>query len=235
MVTLQGVALVNRFIAAAIAYLLITMISGYVQAWIAKKLGDSTAEEAGFLSFNPAIYIDWAGLLLFLLTGFGWGKIVPINPFYFSGRFKRFELFFAYASRPLVNGMLGLMTLAILDMCFGGYALTLPVPAFFAHHAASTKALKSVLILMTSFSIFFSLYSAVLVLFRIFLLQLLGPMNIAWYEAELISTLLAIFLLILFANQVEYVLSFIVIHTELFIWYWWYTAARIFGFLSWYQ
>ncbi len=235
MLTLQDTLFINRLIAAALAYFLITMISGYMQALIAKKLGDDTAEELGFLSLNPAIYIDPIGFVLFLITGFGWGKIVPINPLHFHGRYKRFELFFAYASRPLVNGMLGLITLFILDAGFGGYVLTLPVPALFAKHVAVAKALRSVLILMTNFSIFFSLYSAVLVVFRIAILSLLGPMNMAWHEAELVSVFLAIVMLVFFANQIEYLLSTIVIHTELFIWYWWYMAAKAIGFVSWYQ
>ncbi len=235
MMTLQGALFFNRLIAAAIAYFLITMMSGYCQAWIAKKLGDSTAEEEGFLSFNPAVYVDVVGFILFLITGFGWGKIVPINPMHFHGRYKRFELFFAYASRPLVNGMLGLITLFILDIGFGGYALTLPVPILFSKHVAAAKALRSILILMTNFSIFFSLYSAMLMLFKLLILNILGPMNVMWHEAELISVFLAIFLLVFFANQIEYLLSVIVIHTELFLWYWWYTLANAIGFISWYR
>lgn len=234
MLTVQTAALIKHFIAAAIAYFLIAMISGYAQAWIAKKLGDTTAESFGFLSLNPAVHVDGVGFFLFLITGFGWGKIVPINPFNFSGRYRRFEIFFAQASRPLVTGMLGLCTLCVLDIFCGGYVLPLPTPFFYSSHLAFGQALKSILILMTTFSIFFSLYSTVLMLFKIFILQLLGPMNIVQYEAELLATLLAIFMLIFFSSQIEYLVRFIVIHLELCIWYWWYTLVQFFGFVTWY-
>lgn len=234
MLTFQTVSLLNRFIAAGIAYFLITMISGFVQAWIAKKLGDTTAEHAGFLSFNPAVYIDWVGFLLFLITGFGWGTIVPINPLRFSGRYKRFEFLFAYASRSMVNFALGIITLFVLDACFGGYLLSLPVPIFFARHPGLVRAMRMVLILMTTFSIFFSLYTAMLMLCRVFILQVL-PTNMMRYEAEFLATMAAIFMLIFFANQLEYVLNIIIIYNELLLWYFWRLIASSLGFISWYR
>jgi hypothetical protein len=235
MLTQQSSAVLSYFIAASIAYVLITMISGYIQAWIAKKLGDRTAEHLGFLSFNPVIYIDPLGFLFFFLTGFGWGKIVPINPFYFSSKHKRFELFFAYASRPLVNGILGFMTLCTLDIGFGGYLLKLPKLTFIAQHVALDHALKSILMLMTQFGFYFSLFGAILIFFRMFVLQLLGSFRLGSHESELLSTFISLFLIMLFRYQVEYLLRVMVIAVELFTWYWWHTVVSMLGVLSWYS
>ena len=53
----------------------------FSHALIATKLGDSTAEQAGRLTLNPAKHIDPYGLIPLLLLGFGWAKPVPFNPY----------------------------------------------------------------------------------------------------------------------------------------------------------
>ncbi len=50
-------------------------------AWMANRLGDPTAKEAGRLSLNPLAHLDPWGTLMLLLVGLGWGKPVPINAF----------------------------------------------------------------------------------------------------------------------------------------------------------
>ena len=57
--------------------------------WMALRLGDSTARDAGRLTLNPLPHIDPIGsvivplLLFFSNTGimFGWAKPVPVNPY----------------------------------------------------------------------------------------------------------------------------------------------------------
>ncbi len=55
-------------------------------AWMARRLGDRTAEMLGRVTFNPLKHIDPVGtilvpLLTFLLSGFlfGWAKPVPVD------------------------------------------------------------------------------------------------------------------------------------------------------------
>ena len=50
----------------------------------AYALGDPTARQAHRLSLNPLRHIDWFGLLMMFLAGFGWAKPVPVNPNYFK-------------------------------------------------------------------------------------------------------------------------------------------------------
>lgn len=47
--------------------------------FVAYKLGDNTAKNAGRLTLNPIKHIDVIGLLLIIVAGFGWAKPVPIN------------------------------------------------------------------------------------------------------------------------------------------------------------
>lgn len=50
----------------------------------AYALGDPTAKRAHRLSLNPLRHIDWLGLLMMVVAGFGWAKPVPVNPNYFK-------------------------------------------------------------------------------------------------------------------------------------------------------
>lgn len=49
----------------------------------ALALGDPTAKSMHRLSFNPLRHIDWFGLAMMFVAGFGWAKPVPVDPRYF--------------------------------------------------------------------------------------------------------------------------------------------------------
>lgn len=49
----------------------------------AYALGDPTAKSMHRLSLNPLRHIDWFGLAMMFIAGFGWAKPVPVNPRYF--------------------------------------------------------------------------------------------------------------------------------------------------------
>lgn len=64
------------------------VIHEYMHGWMADRLGDPTAREAGRLTLNPMVHIDlWGSVLMpaliFLGTGlaFGYAKPVPFNPY----------------------------------------------------------------------------------------------------------------------------------------------------------
>jgi Zn-dependent protease len=61
-------------------------------AFVAYKLGDSTAHDLGRLTLNPVKHLDVFGTILMLFTGFGWAKPVPINPMNFKNRKVGFAL-----------------------------------------------------------------------------------------------------------------------------------------------
>ncbi|OGF26316.1 hypothetical protein A2303_03910 [Candidatus Falkowbacteria bacterium RIFOXYB2_FULL_47_14] len=65
------------------------IIHEYMHGWMADRLGDPTARDAGRLTMNPIAHIDPFGSILLPLlmitmnTGFvfGWAKPVPFNPY----------------------------------------------------------------------------------------------------------------------------------------------------------
>lgn len=76
----------------------------------ALALGDPTAKSQHRISLNPLRHIDWIGLLLMFVAGFGWAKPVPVDPRYFKNP-KRGMALTALAG-PLSN--LALAFLALL-------------------------------------------------------------------------------------------------------------------------
>ncbi len=61
----------------------------YMHGWMAYRLGDPTAKNAGRLTINPLAHLEWFGSfilpLLMIITKmpfiFGWAKPVPYNPY----------------------------------------------------------------------------------------------------------------------------------------------------------
>ncbi|MCP4580453.1 MAG: site-2 protease family protein [candidate division Zixibacteria bacterium] len=70
----------ERLILLAPAFLLAITIHEYSHGYIAFRLGDPTAKDAGRLTFNPISHLDIFGTLALLFIGFGWAKPVPVNP-----------------------------------------------------------------------------------------------------------------------------------------------------------
>ncbi|MBI3740189.1 MAG: site-2 protease family protein [Chloroflexi bacterium] len=68
------------------ATILIALIVGitiheFSHAFAADRLGDSLPRRQGRLTLSPLAHLDPVGTLLFLISGFGWGRPVQINPF----------------------------------------------------------------------------------------------------------------------------------------------------------
>jgi len=65
------------------------IVHEYMHGWMAFRLGDSTAKDAGRLTMNPLAHLEWFGSfflpLVMVITNmpfvFGWAKPVPYNPY----------------------------------------------------------------------------------------------------------------------------------------------------------
>lgn len=85
--------MIPEFLAFSIIILLFSVILHEVMhGFVAKKIGDHTAERAGRLTLNPLPHIDPIGTILLpailIITNspilFGWAKPVPVNPLNFT-------------------------------------------------------------------------------------------------------------------------------------------------------
>lgn len=79
-------------------------------------LGDDTPRRYGRLTLNPLAHLDLFGSLLLVISGFGWAKPVPINPYALRKRTPAGTMIVS-AAGPLSN--LGLAILASLPFQIG--------------------------------------------------------------------------------------------------------------------
>ncbi len=61
--------------------LLSISIHEFAHCFITDKLGDPTPRIKGRLTLNPLAHLDPIGTLAIILTGFGWGKPAPYDPY----------------------------------------------------------------------------------------------------------------------------------------------------------
>jgi Zn-dependent protease len=76
-----GLVNVMWMIYLIIALLISLSVHEASHAWVAAKLGDTTAKDKGRLTLNPFAHLEPFGTLLLLTVGLGWGRPVPVDPF----------------------------------------------------------------------------------------------------------------------------------------------------------
>ena len=85
----------------------------FSHAFAAVRLGDPTPRLEGRVTLNPSAHIDWVGVLLFVLLGWGYARPVHIQPGNLKGR-KWGEALVALAG-PLSNFLLAAACYALWD------------------------------------------------------------------------------------------------------------------------
>lgn len=134
MLGLKSIEAVSGFIILMLVYIFSVTPAGCFRAWVAKKMGDSTAEELGFLSLNPLVHFDPFGIvILFLFSdvarvkiatmlagrtvpiyiGFGWGRQVPIDISNIHGRYRWAKVALVLFSDTFVHFCLPVIALIV--------------------------------------------------------------------------------------------------------------------------
>ena len=110
-----GTPLLQSFLQDAIylipAVLLSLSFHEFSHGYVAFKLGDPTAKQAGRLTLNPLAHIDPLGTLCMLIFRFGWAKPVPVNVMYFKDRKKGMAI--TAAAGPISNLLLAFLCLLL--------------------------------------------------------------------------------------------------------------------------
>ena len=113
-VTLETVFM--RVLSVLVIILLVLPLHECAHAWVAYRMGDSTAKNRGRLTLNPMPSIDPIGALCILLFGFGWAKPVPVNMMRFRSP-KRGMALTALAG-PVSNVLLALVFLFLYGLLY---------------------------------------------------------------------------------------------------------------------
>lgn len=90
-----------RIFATLVIIFLVMPLHEYAHGWVAKKLGDKTADFAGRLTLNPMSHFDPLGAFSILVFDIGWAKSVPIDPKNF--KHPRRDLALTALAGPLIN------------------------------------------------------------------------------------------------------------------------------------
>ena len=101
----------------------------FAHAWMAYRLGDSTAARMGRLTLNPMSHLDPIGSLALLLMGFGWSKPVPVNARYLEN--PRRDMVKVAAAGPISNIILAIIAALVLRLLFDSDLLSNSVKTFF--------------------------------------------------------------------------------------------------------
>ena len=85
-------------------------------------LGDPTPKQQGRLSLSPLAHMDPIGFVFLLIAGFGWGRPVEINPYYYKN--KRRDEFIVSIAGVTVNFIIALIFSFIVKWLAGIYDYT---------------------------------------------------------------------------------------------------------------
>ena len=100
---LSGQMSPTEIVALLIALVLGISVHEFSHAAAATWLGDTLPGRQGRLTLAPAAHLDVVGSLMFLIGGFGWGKPVPVNPYYLR-RNSRTEMALVALAGPVSPG-----------------------------------------------------------------------------------------------------------------------------------
>src|SRR3990172_9910159 len=96
------------FISRVFTLVIAFTIHEFAHAWTADQLGDDTPRSNGRLTLDPLVHLDVIGSLLLLVTGFGWAKPVPINPYALQRR-NRAGTMLVSAAGPFSNLLMAIL------------------------------------------------------------------------------------------------------------------------------
>ncbi len=205
MIKLETIEFAQNLISFLIVYFPTVSLAGYFESWIAKKMGDSTAQDAGYLTLNPLIHMDPIGLAILVIPPhFGFGSRIPLNPSNISKKFEKIKLFLMFFARTIAHLFLTIFALflfiLIQSKLIGNFdILTSNVSPLLVSIILVVTALFNLNIL--SFVVYF-----IIGLLRIFIYFLLPDLE---YRSSLVNFMVFLFpflFILVLGPYVEYVL-----------------------------
>lgn len=118
---MHGLNLIQYAAVMALPLLFAITVHEAAHGWMARRLGDRTAEMLGRVSLNPLKHIDPIGTIvvpaILLIAGgfiFGWAKPVPVDPRNFTH--PRRDMAAVAAAGPMVNLVMALIWAVIAKL-----------------------------------------------------------------------------------------------------------------------
>jgi Zn-dependent protease len=101
---LGGIPPIAELISRVIVVLIAMDVHEFAHAYVANRMGDSTARDMGKMTLNPFVNINWLGFAMFVLIGFGILGSAPVNES--RMRDRRWGMFAAVLAGPVSNLLL---------------------------------------------------------------------------------------------------------------------------------
>lgn len=125
--TLDFIRGIQTLIIAFLSYVITITFAGWFESLVAKKMGDDTPEQLGFLTLNPLDHFNVFGFAAVLWGLFyarllpfqfipGWGRYIPLLPDTMRGKNLRLRGFVEFMGRSLAHLILLLITTAVIFM-----------------------------------------------------------------------------------------------------------------------
>ena len=105
-----------RLILSVVPSLLCITLHELSHGYVAYRLGDPTAKNAGRLTLNPIRHIDPMGLLMMVVFHFGWAKPVPVNMYRFQN--PRRDMALTALAGPPANLVIGIVFLFLYGLLY---------------------------------------------------------------------------------------------------------------------
>lgn len=121
----------------------------FAHGLVAYRMGDPTPKLQGRLTLDPLAHVDWIGLVMFAVFGFGWAKPVETNPSNFKNR-KWGDILVSIAG-PIANLILAFLALILIHI-LGNF---IPNPLIGGSNSGSTIIL-SILYKIASLNVVFA-------------------------------------------------------------------------------
>lgn len=131
MVSLNLTETIISIVTLFFAYLMSITITGAGQAWIAKRWGDDSLEQAGLLSLNPIDHFNaFEFAILFIFFRVGIGFTLPLNNDNINMPYQELKTILAYCSRAIINVIIAIVSLFCIIALFGPQAMLLSQQIF---------------------------------------------------------------------------------------------------------
>lgn len=100
----------------AVAALLCITFHELSHGFVAWRLGDPTAKNAGRLTLNPIKHLDLVGLIMLLVVKVGWAKPVPVDMRYF--KHPKGGMALTALAGPVSNFILAFLAVAVSSLIY---------------------------------------------------------------------------------------------------------------------
>ena len=137
---------IQILIIAFLSYIITITFAGWFESWMAKKMGDDTPEQLGFLTLNPLDHFNVFGFAAVLWSTFysnllpfqfipGWGRYIPLLPDTMRGKNLKQRAFVEFMGRSIAHLIL-LIIFSVIGASCGLFNLHTVRP-FMAHESSS--------------------------------------------------------------------------------------------------